>query len=76
LNVGELLEVCHQWLGNGIERPIGLTTASKINVRDAIRISEPAIACETIKDKGQTLIALRLHRPLEELINNSADNIL
>jgi len=76
LNFGELLEVEHQRERDGVERAIRLTTAYKIHVRDAVGKCEFAIAIETIKHEGKSLVAFDIAWTLEIFIEHRADQIL
>jgi len=71
-----LLEVECEWASNVVERTIGLANSSEVDVRHAIGKLELAISCETIEDKRQTLVTFNVAGTLEELVQDSSDQIL
>lgn len=76
LNVRELLEVGGQRAGNGVECTVGLTGAGQVDVRHAVGKFEPAVACEAVEDEGKPVVAFHVTGTFEELIQDSADQVL
>lgn len=75
LHFGELFEVRHERQRNVVERAIRLTRAQEINMRDAVRKFDAAVASESVRDERQTLIALESVGTFEEFIQRGADEI-
>lgn len=76
LNVRELLEVDGQRAGDGVERAVGLTGAGQIDVRHAVGKFEPAVACKAVEDQGKPIVAFHIAGTLEELVQDSPDQVL
>lgn len=75
LNIRELFEAQHQWTRDVVKRPIRLATACKIEISAAIRKCNPAIACKTVIDHRQSLVAFHITRSLEEFIEHCIDDL-
>ncbi len=76
LNIGELLEVYHERARNGVQRPIGLAMTCEIDMRDAIGILKPAVACESIEHQCKTLVPFNIARSFEEFIQDGTQHVL
>jgi len=75
LNIGELFEVCHERARNCVKRSVRLTTAGEVNMRDAIGIGKPAVACKSIEHQSQPLIPFHIPWTLEVFIKDGAHDI-
>lgn len=76
LNIGELFEVDGQRAGNGVECAVGLTGAGQVDVRHTVGELEPAVACEAVEDEGKPVVAFHVAGTLEELVQDSTDQVL
>jgi hypothetical protein len=68
LNLRELFEILHEWLGDGVQRPVRLTFASQINMCHPIRNDQFAVTRKTIEHQPQSLIPFNIPRTLEVFI--------
>lgn len=75
-NLRELLEIRHQRARDRIKRPIRLAAPCQINMHNAIRKFNFAIACKTVVDHCQPLVALHIPGTLEEFVEHRIDDIL
>jgi len=76
LHFGELFEVLHERLRDGVQRAVRLAIAFEIHMRDAVGVFDLAVAVETVQDERETLIALHVAGTFEEFIEHRADEIL
>jgi hypothetical protein len=76
LNIGELFEVRHERARDGVERTVGLTIASEVNVRDAIRVFEAAVACKAVQHEGKPPVAFHIAGTFEKFVQHRADEVL
>ena len=76
MNFGELFEVERERERDGIERAVRLATTREIYMCDTIGKCQFAVASETIKDEGESLVALDITGTLEVFIEYRADQIL
>lgn len=76
LNVRELFEIDGQRAGNGVECAVGLTGTGQVDVRHAVGKFEPVIACKAVEDEGKPVVAFHIAGTLEELVQDSADQVL
>ena len=75
LNIGKLLEICHERARNGVKRSVRLAAAGKVNMRDAIGIGKPAVASKAIEHQSQPLIAFHIAWAFEVFVEDSAHDI-
>jgi hypothetical protein len=76
LHFGELLEVRHQRAGDRVESPVRLATSHEIDMHYPICIGNLTIACETVQNKCESLVAFHITRALEVFVEHRADQVL
>jgi hypothetical protein len=75
LNFRELFEIRHQRTGDRIQRSVRLTLTGKIYVHNAIGICYFTVACETIENKRESLVAFNIARTFEVFIEHRTDQV-
>lgn len=75
LDLGELFETQHQRTRDVVKCPVRLTTASQIDMDNAIRKLNSAITGKTVADHCKTLVAFHTAGPPEEFIEHRIDNV-
>lgn len=76
LDLGELFEVRHQRTRDRIQRAVRHAVSRQVNIGATVREHHSAIACETVTDHRQPLIALHVTGPFEEFIEHRIDDVL
>jgi hypothetical protein len=75
LHFGELFEIRHERLGDGVQGAVRLTTTSEINVRDTVGIFDFAVTVETVQYEPEALVAFHIAGTFEIFIKYRADQI-
>ncbi len=59
-----------------VKRAVGLTVAHQIDMRHTVGVLELAVACKAIEDEGKASITFNVTWTLEELVQDSANQVL
>lgn len=75
LHFGELFEIRHKGLCDGVQRAIRLTTTGEIDMHNAVGIFDFAVAVETVQHERETLVTFHVAGTFEVFIEYRADQI-
>jgi hypothetical protein len=73
--IRELFQCDGQRLGNTVRSTIRCAVAVQINVRDPVLENQFAVTGKSVRNQSQTLIPLPFRRPLEEFLQDAAENV-